>query len=283
MPVSSFLHESPDLGRYERHERPPDSALAGVIVRLCGFEHHGARIARRREVAQDLVTIIVLLGPRLAVGGAHAPAVSLGSFVAPLHDSWAVTEESGELCGMQLDLTPLGARRLLGMPMGELSDQLVVPLDAVIGREAATLEEVLAGAAGWDARLDLLQNFVAQRLRRTSLPPPDVAWAWERLSATGGRLPIAQLARELGCSRRHLTVRFRDQIGPTPKTAARLLRFQRAVRALEHDDGRRFAEIAADCGFCDQPHLNREFRDLAGATPGEFVARRLPDGLGLAA
>ena len=57
-------------------------------------------------------------------------------------------------------------------------------------------------------------------------------------------MPVGQLARELGCSRRHLIWRFREQIGPAPKTAARLVRFQRAVRLLERDDGRRFAEIA---------------------------------------
>jgi len=94
-------------------------------------------------------------------------------------------------------------------------------------------------------------------------------------------VPVGRLARELGCSRRHLIGRFREQIGPAPKTAARLVRFQRAVRLLERDDGRRFAEIAQRCGFYDQAHMNREFRDLAGAPPGEFVARLLPDGFGV--
>jgi transcriptional regulator GlxA family with amidase domain len=77
--------------------------------------------------------------------------------------------------------------------------------------------------------------------------------------------------------------RFREQIGPSPKTAARLVRFQRAVALLGCDDGQRFAEIAQECGYYDQAHLNREFRELAGATPGAFVARLLPDGLGVAA
>ena len=96
-------------------------------------------------------------------------------------------------------------------------------------------------------------------------------------------MPVGELARELSCSRRHLIGRFREQVGPAPKTAARLVRFQRTVRLLERRDGDRFAEIAQRCGYYDQAHMNREFRELAGTAPGEFVARLLPDGLGVAA
>jgi AraC-like DNA-binding protein len=106
-------------------------------------------------------------------------------------------------------------------------------------------------------------------------------FAWRRLRETGGQLPIADLVGELGCSNRHLVTRFREQIGLPPKTIGRLMRFRAAVSRLELDDGRRFAEIAQSCGYYDQAHLNREFRQLAGTSPGEFVARMLPDRMGV--
>jgi transcriptional regulator GlxA family with amidase domain len=68
-----------------------------------------------------------------------------------------------------------------------------------------------------------------------------------------------------------------------PKMLARLLRFGRARDLLERDDGTRFADIAETCGYYDQAHLNRDFRAFAGAPPGSFLARRLPDGGGIAA
>ena len=46
-----------------------------------------------------------------------------------------------------------------------------------------------------------------------------------------------------------------------PKAVARVLRFERALRLLR--DGRALADVAYDCGYADQPHLNREFRALA--------------------
>jgi transcriptional regulator GlxA family with amidase domain len=86
----------------------------------------------------------------------------------------------------------------------------------------------------------------------------------------------------LGWSHRRLIARFRDQIGLAPKTFARVIRFDRAVRQLRTATSRSFAEIAFDCGYFDQAHMNREFREFAGTTPGTFVAAQLDSG-GIAA
>jgi len=276
-------HESVALGRLEQAERAPHPLLAGIVRRYCGYDHDCAGPTRRREVAQDEVTIILSLGPLLRVGGPEHPSDRYGSFVAALNDTYAITEHDGRLSGIEVDLSPLGAHMLFGVAMHELSSKLVLPLEDVLGAEACELVERLAGAPDWAARFSILDRFILGRIDAARRPSPDVEWAWGRLRATGGLVPVGELARELGCSRRHLIERFRQQIGPAPKTAARLVRFQRTVRLLErHDDGR-FAEIAQRCGYYDQAHMNREFRELAGTAPGEFVARLLPDGLGVAA
>jgi transcriptional regulator GlxA family with amidase domain len=96
-------------------------------------------------------------------------------------------------------------------------------------------------------------------------------------------VPVGALAQELGCSRRHLVAGFRQHVGLPPKRLARVLRFQRVVSLLDRSGGDGLGDIAAACGYYDQPHLNRDFRQFAGASPGEWLARRLPDGAGTAA
>ncbi len=108
-------------------------------------------------------------------------------------------------------------------------------------------------------------------------PTPAVAWADQRLRATGGNIRIGTLAAELGCTRRYLTSRFSAEVGLAPKAVARQLRFARVRERLQRDPAG-IAEIAAAAGYYDQAHLYRDFRELAGVTPTEFVARLIPGG-----
>jgi AraC-like DNA-binding protein len=140
----------------------------------------------------------------------------------------------------------------------------------------------LREAPTWEERFALLDAIIAERLRDSRSPSAKVVWAWRRLSATRGRVGIGSLASELGWSRRHLAAEFRQHVGLTPKVVARIFRFRRAVRLLERVDDISLADLALECGYFDQAHLNRDFRQFAGCTPVGFGARRLPDGGGLA-
>ncbi|MCW2984554.1 MAG: AraC family transcriptional regulator [Conexibacter sp.] len=267
-------HVSP-AGDWESVTRPPHPALAPLVHRgYVGYVEHGGPL-RRLETPHEAITVIVNLGPPIAVLGWGAQR----SFVAGLHDRAVVTEHAGEQCGIQLDLTPLGARMLFGLPMRELARRVVdlgalVP-DAVVERMGQT--------ADWAARFAALDAFLLARLDRAVAPRPDVAFAWGRLRETHGAVGVAQLCAELGCSRRHLSARFGDEVGLGPKAVGRILRFRRVLELLARADGAaRLGEIAAAGGYCDQPHLNRDFRELAGCTPGEYLARVLPGGRGVA-
>jgi AraC-like DNA-binding protein len=167
----------------------------------------------------------------------------------------------------------MGARMLLGVPLREVGRR-VVALDALLP-EADVAR--LRAADTWDERFAQLDALLLRRLKTAPSPRPDVAYAWSRLLATDGAVSVAQLCAELGCSRRHLSARFGDEVGLGPKAVARILRFRRATALL--DDRRRaptLADVAAISGFADQAHLTREFRAMAGVTPGAF--RNLQDG-----
>jgi AraC-like DNA-binding protein len=150
----------------------------------------------------------------------------------------------------------------------------VVELDDVLGPEAERLAERLHDAASWPLRFRILDDAIHRRLAAAPDPSPGVTWAYRRVLDTHGRVRIGALASELGWSRKRLAARFREEVGLPAKSLARIVRFRRAVGFLEHDEERSLAEIALDCGYFDQAHLNRDFRALAGSTPTEFLARR---------
>lgn len=291
-------HES-EIGWWEMVSRAPTPRLARHVLGYCGYEEETVGFTSRRELPSGEVVVIIGFGPKIETtypklaprhGGTHR------SFVAGMHDTHCFVETPGTQAGIQLNLTPLGAHLLLGLPMHELTNR-VVELDELLGAQGDLLVEELHGAPDWAARFDLLDAALTRRLDAARPASPDVAWAWGRLIRSGGRLRVGELCDDLGCSRTHMVRRFNEQIGLPPKAVARVLRFQRAVHMLGHRDGAswiderergtgrglNWGEIALECGYFDQAHMNRDFRQFAGASPGELAATLLPDGGGLAA
>jgi len=260
---------------WEAVSAAPDARLRGAVESYTGYVELATAPMRRLEVPFAGVPVILSLGPSLLVDG-----VRHGSFVAGLDDRASVTEYVGEQRGIQVNLTPLGARRLLGLPMDELARR-VVAIDDVLGSDE--LVERLHDAPGWPERFALLDRLLLRRLALAAPVDARVQLAWARLRCSDGAVEIAALAREVGWSRRHLAERFRTEVGLPPKAVARVLRFQRVTRTLHANAGDGLADIAYACGYADQAHLNRDFRELAGTTPTAFVARLLPDGAGVTA
>jgi AraC-like DNA-binding protein len=195
------------------------------------------------------------------VAGLHAAP----TLVRPTERSWSCIE---------LRLTPIGAHRIFGLPMHELTNR-TVPL-AEVAPEADELVERLRDAP-WAERFDLVERFLLERLAAARETPTDVEWSWEELRRTGGRAPIGGLAAELGWSHRRLVARFREQIGLAPKAVGRVMRFDRAVSVLR-SAAAGLAEVAYECGYYDQAHMNRDFRELGGTTPNTFRSSLLESG-----
>jgi AraC-like DNA-binding protein len=284
MRATTTLRHSSPLGSWEMVSAAPAGPLEGLVSRYCGYVEDAPLARRRVEVPSQSVTLILSLGPRIDVDypERHAAQGGLDCFVAAMHDTWARTSFTGRQEGVEVNMSPLALHMLLGIPMHELANR-VVPLQDLLGREADLLVERLAGLSGWEERFTVLDAVLAARLRDATAPSPSIAWAWRRLRASAGAVPVGALAGELGCSTRHLVGGFREHVGLPPKRVARILRFERVVGLLERDGGRGLGEIAASCGYADQPHLNRDFRAFAGASPVDWLSRRLPDGAGTTA
>ena len=250
--------------------RRPAADLRGQVRAYTGYEEQARDPRTLRELASGDVALIVSFGPALAITepGAGVPVLRR-SFVAGVHASYAVTEAPRRQHGVEIRLTPIGAYTLLGLPMHTLANRAVA-LEDVLGSVADELAERLYSLPDWEGRFDYLDGALARLLEQGRAPSPSTVWAWRRLEETSGRLAVATLAAELGATRKHIAEHFREEVGVSPKTLSRVLRFRRAVRLL--GDGQlSLAEVARRCGYFDQAHFNRDFRAFAGATPRAFA------------
>ena len=272
-------HES-ETSSWEVARRPARTELRPYLMAAPeGWAQMRGTTPELREVPFPGIPLVINIGEPWEVAdepGGQRVAERHDSFLAGLHTRPALVRGSREWACIELRFTPLGTHRLLGIPMHELANRTVALDDLVPG--ARELTDRVRDARSWAGRFDLVETFLLRRLVDSTLPSPGVQWSWEHLRRTHGLAPIGALADELGWSHRRLIARFRDQIGLAPKTLARVIRFDRAITALRSPGVRGLAEIALDCGYFDQAHLNRDFRELAGTTPTSFLAARLESG-----
>ncbi|MEZ0095806.1 helix-turn-helix domain-containing protein [Streptacidiphilus sp. EB129] len=268
------------LGGLRRVTRPWHPGLRPFLTSYAGFWDSATSPYRVRLVPTGRAVLVINLAEpftqRRRLDAPGAAGGRIGSLITGLDDVPGVCEHPGGQEAIRLEFTPLGAYRLFAVPMGELTNQ-VVELRDVLGPEAGVLMERLAAAGDWTSRFDLLDAALLNRLGRGPDPSPEVAHAWRLLSDTAGAIPVARISAEVGWSQGHLIRRFTEQIGLTPKTCARVLRFQRALGMLARG-AESLAAVSAACGFYDQAHLSREFRALADTTPRQMAAARQVEG-----
>ncbi|SEL23306.1 Helix-turn-helix domain-containing protein [Blastococcus sp. DSM 46786] len=256
----------------------PHPVLRPDVAAALGYRHEGFPPGEHLGLPSPWLTVVLTLDDPLEMAAHPDPAQSPGRFdalVGGLHTRPARIVHPGRQAGIQLSLTPLGARALLGVPAGELASADVA-LEDLLGPAGGELLARVRAADGWPARFAALDQGLLRRLRDDDGVPAEVGEAWRLTTAGGGRLRVAQVAARVGWSTRYLERRFRAETGLGPKEAARVVRFDAARRALAARVSRGLppdlAGLAVAAGFSDQAHLTREWTAFSGLAPTRWLA-----------
>jgi len=83
------------------------------------------------------------------------------------------------------------------------------------------------------------------------------------------KIGLDQLAQLLAFSKGHFSRAFKQRMGLAPMAYVAVRRVERA-KTMMTSSRESLTEIAAACGFGDQPHLTRWFRRVVGVTPGRY-------------
>ncbi|WP_238152917.1 helix-turn-helix domain-containing protein [Kribbella speibonae] len=168
---------------------------------------------------------------------------------------------------------PWGLAPFVRMPATELCDRPVT-IEQVWGRPAiAELGDRLAMAAEPREMLTVLEEELMRRLRETA-GLGLVRHASSVIAATSGAVAVGDLTAAAGVSSTHLTHRFKQLIGVTPKRLARSYRFTTTVLAIDPTGPIDWGDLAARAGYFDQAHFGHEFREFTGLTPTQYVEVR---------
>jgi len=133
--------------------------------------------------------------------------------------------------------------------------------------ECGPLVEKLAETSDFLERVKLLRGFVGERWRSHPLLQQLIDLVWDQ----GGAVRMLELEEQTLYSSRYINRVFNDNLGLSPKTFARYARFQRLIGMMNSSERFRLSGLASESGYFDQAHLSKEFKELAGITPKEYL------------
>lgn len=164
------------------------------------------------------------------------------------------------------------AYQFIQTPMHLLSDTTVA-LDDIWGAVAAEIEEEMAACSTNKLRVNLVQNHLLKELAK---PKHDVqiAYCLRQVQLSAGLIPVGNLAAETGLSQRHLSRKFQEHIGLSPKEYLRVSRFILSLDNLKKHPVFSLTELALQSGYYDQAHFIRDYKEYTGYTPGQLLQAR---------
>jgi AraC-like DNA-binding protein len=253
--------------------RRPHPAVRPLVSRYIGYEQNDVTLPVHRGLPSRHVTLIISLQQPVRVTG-QATTLSAQGLVGGLHTEPVLITQNRTQCGIHLELHPWAVRSLFGVSAAELSGR-IVGLDDVDRPTLARLPDRLASTPSWSDRFRILDEVLAGLAVEPQPVSAELGHAWQVMLNFGGRVRVAELADEIGWSRRHFGERFRAETGLTPKNVTRILRFERAGMLLRRGNID-LAGLAVVCGYYDQAHLSNEWRMLAGCSPRTWIREELP-------
>jgi hypothetical protein len=160
MPGTSADEAAPERVRWPRLAASPDPRLWPLLSRgYAGF----TEATMPRHLVLPATTAVPLV-VKLADSPYRPPAFVMGG-----HDSSIVLEGDCSPSYLEVLLSPLGAYRILGLPLDRLSGH-TVDLAEVLGAGGRRLGERLRDTPSWRRRFALLDQFLLRRLDRGLRP-----------------------------------------------------------------------------------------------------------------
>ncbi len=177
-----------------------------------------------------------------------------------------VTHENFSIFGVYI--YPYALPQLFGFAAATLSNEMP-DFGALLGPEGEVLTAQMLTANTESDRVATLSRFLIGRLEKGKPGNLAAKMTVKEMLQRNGQASVTALAATSGISTRQLERQFQDYAGFSPKTFARILRFQSALKRYGHQN-ESLTAIALDCGYYDQAHFIHDFEQFSGYVPSDY-------------
>ncbi|MEM9563317.1 MAG: helix-turn-helix domain-containing protein [Actinomycetota bacterium] len=238
-----------------RSVTPADGGLAPIVekiwvCRIDGADGHEVLLPTGRS------QLILGLDPANPKAIIHGPTTEA-----------SVIDSSAQRLAVGVSLRPGGLAALTGESATAFVDRQV-PAGGVLGFDVDGLVEAVRAELERGQTTTVLERAIGHQLRIVDRGPTTAIH--RSIALLGGGRSVAEVCDELGVRRSRFVGLFRSEVGVTPKLFSRLKRFEGAVARVRQRHAESLAAVANRSGYADQAHMTREFRELAGRSPGRL-------------
>jgi AraC-like DNA-binding protein len=165
---------------------------------------------------------------------------------------------------------PAGFSTLFGVPLWTLSNQFddATAIDPFF----RSLWNRLGDLRTFASRVSIVEQYLLGRASAAAASDGMAATA-QYLFRRRGAIKISALAHLHGLGLRQFERRFKRGTGLSPKTFARVARFQAALDAKAASPSRTWLDISHSFGYYDQMHMVHDFESLGRNTPTNVIAQ----------
>jgi AraC-like DNA-binding protein len=196
-----------------------------------------------------------------------------GSVICGPQSKFFVIDKGEQDSILGIHFKPGGAFPFFGMPAGEFQNSHV-QLETICGSRANELRSRIMEAATIHSKFRIVEDWLLRAASQPLTRHRAVNYCLKRIRADESGASVAEMADNIGLSKRRFIQVFQDQVGLTPKLFHRVHRFQKVLEKLRSDDIVDWAAIASSCGYFDQAHFNHDFREFCGLSPSAYLAQR---------
>ncbi len=178
----------------------------------------------------------------------------------------------GRLEMLSVIFQPYAAKLFFDLPASELMNRSIPAEDL----EAAFLRELeprLCDCFGAEQKVQIIESFLLNSLsRKKEYELRRICSSLSLINANRGSAGINDLAASACLSRKQFERSFSEFIGISPKKFQKVIRFQSVLHQKNQHPEISLTGLAVECGYFDQSHMIRDFKQLSGLTPAQYFS-----------
>ncbi len=193
------------------------------------------------------------------------------SWITGIYTSPLTYQSEQNATTLSIQFESYGLSYLLGISAAELNKQ-VVETELILNKSIIELREKIIDQSTFENRVRVIEEY----LFKTFQAKKDITGIVKHITQhrNFSQLTLKRMSTACGYSQKHVIANFRHVIGVTPKKLQNLLKINQSLALLSSQSPASIAQIAYDCGFFDQSHFIKNFKEVTSLTPQAYIKKQ---------